>query len=63
MLDASLRIQNCLVKRTSSPDDLVVCKDIVKQCEYGYPLSGFIVDDFAYCTAKDENLVYTSAIE
>jgi DNA helicase-2/ATP-dependent DNA helicase PcrA len=60
ILDASLGIQSCLIKRTSSPDDLVVWGDIVKQCEDGHPLSGFTVDDFARCGGRSDTVTLTT---
>lgn len=60
ILDTSLGIQSCLVKRTCSPDDLVVWLDIVNQCEDGHPLSGFTVDDFARCGGRSDTVTLTT---
>jgi DNA helicase-2/ATP-dependent DNA helicase PcrA len=59
-LDASLGIRSCLVKRTSSPDDLAVWDDIVNRCEDGHPLCGFTVDDFARCGGRSDTITLTT---
>jgi len=59
-IDASLGIRSCLVKRISSPDDLVVWDDVVNQCADGHPLCGFTVDDFARCGGRSDTVTLTT---
>jgi DNA helicase-2/ATP-dependent DNA helicase PcrA len=60
VLNASLGIRSCLVKRVSVPDDLTVWDDIVNQCIDGHPLSSFTVDDFARCGGRSDTVTLTT---
>jgi DNA helicase-2/ATP-dependent DNA helicase PcrA len=60
ILDTSLGIHSCLANRITSPDDLVVWEDVLKQCEDGHPLSSFTLDDFARCGGRSDTVTLTT---
>ena len=59
-LDVALGIEDCLVRRTCSPDDLASWKDVVERCKEGQPLCGFTMDDLARCGGRPDTVTLTT---
>jgi DNA helicase-2/ATP-dependent DNA helicase PcrA len=59
-LNVVLGIEDCLARRTYSPDELASWKDVVDKCKEGQPLYGFTVDDLASCSGRPDTVTLTT---